>query len=117
MLDRFAADENFDARILRGLVLRRPSLDLVTVLEARLLGADDPTVLAWAAQEGRILLSHDVSTITRYAYDRLREGRPMPGVFEVHATAPIGRVLEDLLLLIEASDPEDWDGQVHYLPL
>lgn len=113
---RFAADENFDLRILKGLRLRFPGLDVVRVQDVDLAGADNPTVLAWAAEDGRILLSHDVSTITRYAYDRLRQGLEMPGVFEVHDTAPIGRVIEDLLLVVESSEADDWNGQVVYLP-
>lgn len=65
-----------------------------------LSGKDDPTVLKWPAQEGRILLTHDVATITRYAYDRVREGQPMPGVIEISTDASIGRVIEDVLLLL-----------------
>jgi predicted nuclease of predicted toxin-antitoxin system len=65
---RFAADENFNGNVVRGLRLRRPDLDIVRVQDVGLSGADDPTVLAWAAREGRILLTHDVATITRYAY-------------------------------------------------
>ena len=80
---RFAADENFNNDILRGLFRRRPDLDIVRVQDAGLSGADDPTVLEWAARQGRVLLTHDVSTITRYAYERLEKGSPMPGVFEV----------------------------------
>jgi len=61
-----AADENFNNDIVRGLLRRRPDLNILRVQDAGLTGASDPEVLAWAAQEGRILLTHDVSTITRY---------------------------------------------------
>jgi predicted nuclease of predicted toxin-antitoxin system len=61
---RFAADENFNNNIIRGLLRRQPELDIVRVQDVGLRGADDPTVLEWAAQEGRILLTHDVATIT-----------------------------------------------------
>jgi len=74
-------------------------------------------VLEWAAQEGRVLLTHDVSTMTRYAYERVRAGKPMPGVFEVGYTVPIGRAIEDILLLAECSEEGEWEGQVRYLPL
>lgn len=60
---RLAADENFNANIVRGLRLRFPSIDLVPVQDAGLSGADDPTVLNWAARERRILLTHDVTTL------------------------------------------------------
>ena len=100
---RLVADENLNNDIVRGLLRRRPDLDIVRVQDVGLAAADDPTVLGWAAQEGRVLLTHDVSTITKYAYERVRAGQPTPGVFEVSRTVPIGRAIEDVLLLAECS--------------
>lgn len=77
----------------------------------------DPVVLEWAAREGRILLTHDVSTMTRHAYDRVARGEPMPGVFEVSVHATIGEICDDVLLVIDASDEHEWEGQVRHLPL
>ena len=114
---RLAADENFNGDILRGLLRRKPELDVVRAQDAGLSGANDQSVLEWAAQEGRILLSHDVSTITRYAYERVEAGLPMPGVFEISRAVPIGRAIEDIILLAECSLDGEWEGQVRYLPL
>jgi hypothetical protein len=74
-------------------------------------------VLAWAASEGRLVLTHDAETLIADAYGRVRAGLPMPGVIEVSQEAPIGVVLADLQLLIIASQPDEWEGQVIYLPL
>ena len=114
---RLAADENFNNDIVRGLLRRNPGLDLVRIQDVGLSGADDPTVLDWAAREGRILLTHDVMTITRYAYARVRQALPMPGVFEVNRSVPIGVAIDDILLLAESSLEGEWEGQVRYLPL
>jgi hypothetical protein len=114
---RLAADENFNNDVVRGLVRRRPELDIVRLQDVGLSGADDEAVLEWAAQEGRVLLTHDVSTITRYAYERVRAAQPMPGVFEVGRGVPIRRAIEDILLLAECSLDGEWEGQVRYLPL
>jgi predicted metallo-beta-lactamase superfamily hydrolase len=65
----------------------------------------------------RILLTHDVSTITHYAYDRVRSGRPIPGIFEVSRDIPINILIDDILLLAEYSVDGEWEGQVRYLPL
>ncbi len=116
-LVKFAADENFNNDILRGLLRRNSSLDIVRIQDTYLSGADDPSVLAWSAQEGRILLTHDVTTITHYAYERVRAGKPMPGVFEVVRGVSIGTAIEDLLLIAELSLDGEWEGQVRYLPL
>ena len=114
---RLVADENFNNHILRGLWRRAPALDVVRVQDCGLSGADDPTVLEWAAHEGRVLLTHDVSTLTHYAYARVAAGKPMPGVFEVSRAVPVGVAIEDLLLLAECSLEGEWEGQVRYLPL
>jgi hypothetical protein len=82
-----------------------------------LTGADDRRVLEWAASEGRVLLTHDVSTITRFAYERMESGLPMPGVFELAYDIPIGVAVEEILLLAECSLEGEWEGQVRYLPL
>lgn len=114
---RLAADENFDGRILKGLLARATTLDVVRVQDAGLAGADDPTVLEWAAHEGRVLLTHDARTIINYAYERVQAGLPMPGVVEVSLRLPIGRAVDDLLILAEASSEGEWEGQVQYVPL
>src|SRR3712207_2150888 len=98
---RLVAEESFNSKIVRGLLRRNPAIDIVRIQDEGLAGADDPTVLEWAAQAGRVLLTHDVSTMTHYAYERVREGKPMPGVFQVGRNVAIGTASEDILLLAE----------------
>ncbi|HEY8503195.1 MAG TPA: DUF5615 family PIN-like protein [Gemmataceae bacterium] len=68
---RLLADENLNGSIVRGLTLHRPDVDLVRVQDAGLSGADDPSVLAWAAEHGRVVLSHDAKD---HSQIRLRAG-------------------------------------------
>ena len=114
---RLAADGNFNNDIVRGLLRREAGLDIARVQDAGLSGADDPAVLDWAAKEGRVLLTHDVNTITRYAYERVQSGKPMPGVFQVSRKVPIKSAIEDIYLLAECSQEGEWEGQVRYVPL
>jgi predicted nuclease of predicted toxin-antitoxin system len=114
---RLLADENFDNTIVRGLFRRRPSVDIVRVQDVDLSGVDDPSILAWAAKENRILLTHDVTTITGFAYDLVVQGLPMLGVIEVRTDAQIGQVIDDILLLIDCSLDGELEGQIQYLPL
>ncbi len=112
-----AADENFNNDIVRGVVRRNPRVDILRVQDAGLSGAEDERVLEWAAQEGRVLLTHDVSTLTAHAIDRIRAGLPMLGVFEVSRAVSVAKAIEDILLLAELSLPGEWEGQIRYLPL
>ena len=104
---RLAADENFNGDIVRGLVRRNTNLDIVRVQDVGLSGADDPSVLQWAADQGRIVVTHDISTLAKHAFDRVAAGQPMPGVFEVRSVAPVGQAIDDLILLAECS----FDGE------
>ena len=114
---RLAADENFNGDIVRGLLRRNPKLDIVRVQDVGLSGADDPSVLGWAAEQGRIVITHDISTLAKHALDRVAAGQPMPGVFEVRSVAPVGRAIDHLILLAECSFEGEWEGHVHFLPL
>ena len=113
----FLADENLDLRIVRGLQRRVGEIDLVRAQQVGLSGKDDPSVLEWAASQGRIVLTHDVATMTRYAYDRLRTHKPMPGIVEINKNLSIGIAVEDLALLATAGLSADLEGQILYLPL
>jgi Domain of unknown function (DUF5615) len=114
---RLLADENFNNKIVWGLKDRSPGLDIVRVQDVGLIGVDDPEILDWAAGERRILVTHDVTTITHYAYLRVLAGKSMPGVFAAKTSVPIGKAIEDLLLLAECSGETEWEGQIRYLPL
>lgn len=114
---RFAVDENFNMHIVNGVLRRLPDVDIVRVQDAGLEGADDPAVLEWASSEGRVLLTHDVNTLTAFAYERIANGLPMPGVFEVSLKVPMSVAIEEILLLAECSLEGEWEGQVNYLPL
>ena len=114
---RLAVDEDFDNRIVRGLLRLLPELDIVRVQDAGLMGRSDPAILAWAATEHRVLLTHDVSTMTWHAYTRVESGNQMPGVFEVDQEIPIREAIEDVLLIATCSLDGEYEGQVRYLPL
>lgn len=113
---KFLADEDFNNRIVRGLLRRLPDLDIVRVQDTPLFGAPDAAVLEWAAGNGRILLTHVVSTITRFAYQRIRSGQPMAGVIEISQAVPIGQVIDDVILITIAGAMDEYENQIVYLP-
>jgi len=64
-----------------------------------------------------VLVTHDVSTLSKYAYERVAAGESMPGVFEVVTDLSIARAIDDLILIVECSFEGEWEGHVRYLPL
>jgi hypothetical protein len=114
---RSLADQDFNEHILQGVERREPLVECVRV---RTLGLDariDPEILAYAATQGFIVLSHDVNTMTAAAYARVATGEPMAGLFLAHQPDPVGPIIEDLVLIALASAAQDWANQVRYLPL
>jgi predicted nuclease of predicted toxin-antitoxin system len=57
---RWLADENFHYAIVRGLRRRNPAFDIIRTQDAGLVGSEDPVLLAWAAEQGRMILTHDI---------------------------------------------------------
>jgi predicted nuclease of predicted toxin-antitoxin system len=114
---RFLSDQNFNNDIVRGLLLRRPGLDIVRVQDVGLAAAEDPDVLTWAAEARRIVLAHDRSTFPDFAYERVTAGQSMPEVFVVNDRLPVGRAIDELLMVDDCSEQSEWEGRVLYLPL
>jgi Domain of unknown function (DUF5615) len=113
----FLADENFNNDVVRGVRLRYPQISIVRVQDVGLRQATDDAILEWAAKDERVVLTHDVKTMTRAAYERGASGERMPGVFEVGPGLSVGDAIEEIHLLAECSLPGEWEGQVRYLPI
>ena len=111
---RFLADENIEAALVQA-VQRDPRMDIVRAQDVGLSGADDPAVLEWAAEEDRLVITHDANTMPRHARDRVNAGLPMPGVIEVPKPFRVGKVAEELVLLALCSRQGEWDERVVYL--
>jgi hypothetical protein len=104
-------------KIIRALVRRNPSVDVVRVQDAGLMGVDDRVLLEWAARHNRIILTHDVQTLVGFAWESVAARRPMAGVIVLGRNLRVSEAVEELLLIAECGEPEDWADVVVYLPL
>jgi predicted nuclease of predicted toxin-antitoxin system len=80
---KLLTDENIEPQLVRGLLRRQPDLDILRVQDVGLRGLIDPTVLEWAAHEGRVLITYDVSTMPDFAYQRVAQDQVMTGVIAI----------------------------------
>ena len=99
-----------------GLRRREPAIDFQSAGEGGVIGRPDPEVLAQAASEGRVLVSHDRQTMPGH-FRRLIGKQASPGLVVVSQELDIGRAIEDLLLVWAASEAEEWGNTVIFLPL
>ena len=90
----------------------KPLIDFRSAQAARLDRVPDPEVLALAADEGRILVSHDFQTMPKY-FRQFTQGRRSPGVLLVRQDLPVGEAIETLLLIWEASEQSTLVAMLH----
>jgi hypothetical protein len=74
-MPRFLTDEDFDGRLTGALLARVPGLDIVRAQDTGLMHTPDPAILAWAAGEGPIVLTHGRNTMTGFASTRVNAGQ------------------------------------------
>ena len=114
---RFLADENVDFVIVQGLCPRQPQVDILTAPQAGILGLPDSAVLAFAAQQDRILITHDKRTMPDHFAAFLADGNQSPGMMLISRKVAFGQAIEALLLVWEASSHEEWRNLITRLPL
>ena len=113
---RFQADADIRHKIVLAVRKREPAIDFASAADSALNGVPDPEVLALAAQQGRILITHDRRTMLDHFRERLDRGESSPGVFVVSQSAPLGPVVDVLVTVWAASYPAEWQDQIRHLP-
>ncbi len=113
---RFLADASLHHGIISGCLRREPAIDFLSAITAKLEGIGDPEVLRIAADDDRILVTHDFQTMPGHFANFLMEKGESPGVFLVKQRTAIGRVVEALLLVWAASSPDDWRNRILEIP-
>ena len=114
---RLLFDEDLNHNIIRGLVRRIEALDYKTVLDLGLEGREDAEVLEAAASEHRLLVSHDVTSMTVAFRGRAAEASPSFGLVLVPQSLPLGDAIDQLELICVASTNDDWLGVIEFLPI
>ena len=113
---KFLADENLRRAIVFGVRRREPSADFVEAFEVGAAGKDDLTLLRIAADEGRILVSHDLKTMPQQ-FRRFIARQASPGVILISQKLALSTAIDDLVTISVASEAEEWANQIRFLPL
>ena len=91
---RLLSDEDVNGAIVEGLLLHGEGLDLVRAVDVGLGHTPDERILEWAAAEGRVLITGDVNTMVGFAWNRVRQKQPMPGVLPCVEQGASGKSLK-----------------------
>jgi hypothetical protein len=112
---RFQADADLRVPIISGIKRRDPTIDFATAHEAGLAGLSDQAVLALAASNGRILVSHDVTTMPE-AFSRFIQEHASSGVILISQELSYREAIEGLLRVWSGTEAEDWENVLSFLP-
>lgn len=113
---RFQADADLNQVIVQAMIRQVPNIDFQTATRAGLAGLDDPEVLALAASEGRVLVSHDRKTMP-FHFAAFVEEQTSAGIIVLPQSLPIAQAVEDLILVWSATEAEEWEDRIGYLPI
>ena len=97
-------------------VRRAPGVDFRTAEIADLKGLPDRDVLALAARDERILVTHDSRSMPRH-FGEFVESERSAGVIVIPQHLPVSVAVDELLLVWAATSAEDWANRICYLPL
>ncbi|MGH8596457.1 MAG: DUF5615 family PIN-like protein [Gammaproteobacteria bacterium] len=110
-------DQNFDHTILHGLLRRIPDLDYVTAHQAGISAVDDPTLLRWAANDRRVLLTHDLKTMPGHIAAVIAAGDDVAGAVIVPHNVTLVQAIDELEIIITCSSEDEWVNTYRLLPL
>ena len=114
---RFLADADLNKAIVSGLLRREPSVSFQTAQAAGLRSLTDAEVLALASKAQRVLVSHDIGSMPPHFRAFTDAGNHSPGVFLIPQRLDVRTAIEELLLIWLASEAEEWEDRLEWLPL
>lgn len=112
----FQADADFNQKIVKAILRKEPSIDFQNALDAKLESLSDLEVLLLAANQKRLLVSHDKTTMPQHFADFVTT-QTSAGLLIVPKTLTILEVVEDILLIWSIETPQDWINRIRYLPI
>ena len=112
----YQADADLNEDIVAGVQRRAPEIDFQTADELELASLPDPQELALAAQEGRILVTHDRRTMPTH-FGKFIENNKSPGLIVISQKTDTLSAIEDLILIWMASEAEEYVNSILTIPM
>lgn len=116
---RFLLDENISPSVRNQLLFHEPTMDVICIGDENALpfGTPDPAILEWIEETGYILVSRNRRTMPLHLKEHLAQGTHIPGMLLLKKRMSMGELIKELLLIWHASEPEEYQDQIRYLPL
>ncbi len=115
---RFLVDECVPSSLAEGLRRHVPGVEVRQVGEADapIKGTSDPELLSYCEDHRLLLITANRATMSDFVYEHIGRQRHTWGVFVIGPDASLSLILEELSIVHEASEAEEWIDIMHYLP-
>jgi len=115
---RFLLDENLSPDLKISLLRLNPNLDILRVGEpdAPLLGTLDPEILDYVASFQRLLVTNNRRSMPGHLKNHWDKGGRIWGLLWLRPSANLEIWAEELYLIWEASEAEEWIDRVDWIP-
>ena len=117
---RFLIDENLPNKLKSAVLRLQPEIDISRVGDsgAPPLGTLDPDILTYLASSQRLLVTDNRKSIPGHLADyRAAGGGQMWGLFWVRPSASLGRWAEEIVMVWETSEAEEWIDKLDWIPI
>ena len=116
---RFLIDENISPEYRTQLLYHEPSLTILVIGDegAPARGTLDPDILEWCEKNQFNLITNNRESMPQHLSDHLSAGHHVPGIFTINLEVPMGKIIDQLLLIAGASDENEYIDEIKYLPL
>ena len=116
---RFLIDENLSRIYQTQLLDYGQSLTVLMIGDAGApeRGTQDPEILDWCEQNGFILITNNRKSMPQHLKHHLAAGNHVPGIFTISRKVEPKRIVEELMIIIGASDEEEYIDKITYIPL
>lgn len=115
----YLLDENWGFRLRKALLQAAPDITAWCVgdVGAPALGTKDPEIHTWCESHDFLLVTNNRRSMPVHLRDHLAAGRHIPGILVFRREMRIPDVIAELVLIWEASLPDEYQDQIRYLPL
>lgn len=111
-------DENLPPRLKVALLRLNPAIDILRVgeLDAPTFGTLDPEVLTYLEQSRRLLVTDNRTSMPAHIEEHWANGGHIWGLFWIRPKTPIGQLTQELLLVWETTEAQEWFDRLEWIP-
>jgi hypothetical protein len=116
---RFLLDENLSPKLKAAVLRFNPQIDILRVgdFDTPSLGTLDPEILLYLELSQRLLVTDNRKSMPSHLEEHWSSGRYIWGLLWLRPNMALSQLAEDLYLIWETSEAEEWLDKIDWIPL